>query len=524
MDSPDRTSTLAELQAYSVEASALSLRACFADDPNRAGRFTFDAAGVHLDLSKQLITEPHLDTLLRFARACDLERHRDVMASGAPVNRSEGRGALHLLHRSGGAPNLEKVRGFVESLRHGDVLGATGAPLRVVVNLGIGGSDLGPRMAHSALGEFDDRRIDVRFASSLDPTGLEEALEGVSADEVLFVAATKSFSTLETGVLAHRAIDWLHRHLGPDAAISQHLAAVTARHDLAERAGIAPDRIFTIDEGIGGRYSLSSAMGLPVMAAIGTAAFDELLAGFAAMDAHFTTTPLEANLPVLHGLVGFWNRSILGFGAQAIVPYAWNLRLLPDHLAQLVMESNGKSTDHDGQPVALATSPVLFGAPGTEAQHSFFQLLHQGTDRVPVDLIAVAQGAHGANAALMANLLAQAQGLAFGDGDVRAEDNGASDPQAGARTMNGDRPSTVVGLTELTPRSLGALLGFYEHSVFTQAVLWGINPFDQFGVELGKVLAGPLTDQLASDDPAPPSQDGSTTALISWFRGAQPGE
>ncbi len=518
---PERAVALDELRRRGAEVASLSLRECFAADPSRATNLTFDAAGLHLDLSKQLVRSADLEALLHLASASGLETQRDALLAGEVVNESEGRAALHVRERAQGARGLDPLRRFVEALRKGDVLGATNQPLRVVVNLGIGGSDLGPRMAHAALANADDGTIEVRFASSLDPSGLAAVLEGLSAEHVLFVAATKSFSTLETGVLAHRAVEWLRSELGNDADVTRHLAAVTARADLAQRAGIAPERTFTIDEGIGGRFSLSSAMGLSLMAAIGTRNFDELLAGFEDLDLHFATAPLEMNLPVLHGLIGFWNRSILGFGAQAVVPYSWDLRLLPEHLQQLVMESNGKSVDRAGQPIALSTSPVLFGAPGTEAQHSFFQLLHQGTDRVPVDLIGVARGPEGPQDRMMANLLAQAQALAFGESAEELEAAGIAHHLAAVKAMPGNRPSTFLGLVELSPRSLGALVALYEHSVFVQAVLWDLNPFDQFGVELSKVLAGPLAEQLHAGVNPEVSLDGSTSALIEWFRAAQ---
>lgn len=513
-----RREALDELRRRGEPAQHRSLRESFRTNPERARSLTFDAAGLHIDCSKQLISIEDVASLIRFAHTCDVEQRRDEMFSGGRVNRSEDRGALHVLHRADGAPGLNEVRVFVDALRGGAILGATGAPLRAIVNLGIGGSDLGPRMATRALAAFIDGAIDVRFASSLDPRGLEQALEGIEPAEVLFVAATKSFSTQETGVLAHRAIDWLRRSLGEQADISLHLAAVTSRPDLAARAGIRPDRTFSIDEGIGGRYSLTSAMGLCVMAAVGTAVFDEMLSGFESMDQHFATAPLDANLPVLHGLISVWNRSILGFGAQAVVPFSWDLRLVPEHLAQLVMESNGKSVDEDGTLVDLATSPVLFGAPGTEAQHSFFQLLHQGTDRVPVDLIGVVRGSSGPNDALLANLLAQANALAFGRSLESLIAEGVSPEIAAQRAMPGNRPSTTILIDEVTPASLGALIALYEHSVFVQAMLWNINPFDQFGVELGKDLARDLAPQLVEGAPAPPQQDGSTTDLVAWIR------
>lgn len=513
-----RSKALGDLLRLGEEAKQFSLHASFERDPDRARSLTFDGAGLHVDFSKQLWAANHVAALIGFAQTCGIEAARDALFAGVEVNQSEQRAALHISNRAAGAPGLDRVRRFITALRRGEICGSTGTPLRVLVNLGIGGSDLGPRMAHAALAGFNDGEIEVRFASSLDPVGLDEALDGLDAAEVVFVVATKSFSTQETGVLAHRAVDWLRDKLGADADVAAHLVSVTARPELARRTGMSEDRIFTIDEGIGGRYSLSSAMGLSVMAAIGVACFDELLDGFTAMDHHFATEPLERNIAVLHGLVGFWNRSVLRLSAQAIVPFSWDLRLVPEHVSQLVMESNGKSVDHHGNAVGLPTAPVVFGAPGTEAQHSFFQLLHQGTDRIPVDLIGVVHGPHGPLDPLLANLLAQAQALAFGRDQGMLKAEGAASHVAAQRATPGDRPSTVVLIDQITPASLGALIALYEHSVFVQAVLWDINPYDQFGVELGKELAADLGPLLANPRASHVGHDASTSALIDWIR------
>ena len=509
------------LLGLAEEASAISLRARFDADPLRGTRLQLEVDGLLFDYSKQHVDDEILEALLALAQAQGLQASRDRLIAGDIVNPSEHRPALHVQQRSAGAPGLDSVRTFVAALRRGEILGATGRPLRALVNLGTGGSDLGPRMAKTALEHLADGVIEIRFASSLDPAGFERAVAGLNPAETLFVAATKSFTTLETGVLAHRAVGWLKEHLGDDVSVAAHLVAITGKPELAARAGISPEKTFHIDEGIGGRYSLSSAMGLSVMAAVGVEAFDELLQGFVAMDRHFADAALEENLPVLHGLLSFWNHSILGLPTVAVVPYADALRLLPEHLAQLVMESNGKSVTAEGDRVEIATSPVLFGAPGTEAQHSFFQLLHQGTTPVPVDFIAVASGPQGPHDLALANLLAQAQALAFGQSLAELEATGVPQALAAAKVMSGNRPSSILALPELSPQFLGAVLALFEHSVFVQATLLNINPFDQFGVELGKELAASLAPQLRDEGPVPQGQDSSTAAVIAWLRDQQ---
>lgn len=518
MTSLARSAEFARLLDLAERTAATSLQARFEADPLRGERLCLEVNGLLFDFSKQLVDSEILEALAALARSSGLEASRDQLFAGEIVNTSEQRPALHVQQRAEGAPGLDLVRSFVRALRRGDVLGATGRPLRRLVNLGIGGSDLGPRMARAALEHLDDGVIEVRFASSLDPAGFQRAVDGLDPAETLFVVATKSFSTLETGVLAHRAVEWLKSSLGEGVSIADHLVTITGKPELAARSGIAAERTFLIDEGIGGRYSLSSAMGLSVMAAVGVPAFDALLQGFGDMDRHFAEAALEENLPVLHGLLAFWNRTVLELPAVAVIPYADGLRLLPEHLAQLLMESNGKSVTRSGEHVSTPTSPVLFGAPGTDAQHSFFQLLHQGTMAVPVDFIAVASGPQGPHDVALANLLAQAQALAFGQSAAELEATGTPHDLAVAKAMPGNRPSSILAIAQLTPYLLGGLVALYEHSVFVQATLLDINPFDQFGVERGKELAASLAPQLRGEGPAPEGQDSSTAGRVAWLR------
>ncbi|MBW3559232.1 MAG: glucose-6-phosphate isomerase [Proteobacteria bacterium] len=512
----------------------------FGAEPDRLERLTLDAAGLHLDLSKQAWTLEGLDAALALARACGVEEARARLFGGERVNRSEGRAVLHpalrapegARFRAGGeavSGDVEAVREamreFAEGVRTGAVLSAAGRPFRTIINIGIGGSDLGPRLVHEALRALDGW-LELRFASNVDGHDIAAALHGLDPAETLVVVVSKTFTTQETMANAAAARDWLRAGLGKRG--DQHLAAVSAAPEAAAKFGVSPDRVFAFRDWVGGRFSVWSPVGLSCAARFGWARWSAFLDGAAAMDRHFVETPLERNAPVLMALAQVFNANGLGRRARAVVPYAQRLRLLPAFLQQLEMESNGKSVTADGKPVPRPTAPAVFGDAGTNGQHAFFQLLHQGTDVIPVDFIGVArseEGPEGAQTKLLANLLAQAEALMIGrpEAEVRREleakglDRATLDELAPQRTFPGDRPSTLILMERLTPEALGALLALYEHKTFVEGVLWGINSFDQWGVELGKVLAGRILPEL--EGAAEGAHDPSTAALIARLRG-----
>ena len=522
--------------AGAVEARIAEL---FGREPGRLQAMTLDAAGLHLDLSKQAWTQAALEAALALAAAADVEAARGRLFAGDPINVTEDRAVMHpALRAPDGARFAAKgepvsgevehsraaMRAFATAVRAGEARGATGKPFRAVVHIGIGGSDLGPRLLWEALRPLDEP-IQLRFAANVDGFEIAQALHGLDPAETLVVAVSKTFTTQETMANATAARDWLRSALGPGG--DAHLIAVSAAPGAAQAFGVASDRIFAFADWVGGRYSLWSAVGLSCAIGLGWDRFQALLGGAAAMDAHFLQAPLERNAPVLLALAHVFNRNGLHRPARAVIPYAQRLRLLPAFLQQLEMESNGKRVRTDGSPVARSTAAAVFGEPGTSAQHAFFQQLHQGPDVIPVDFIAVArsgEGPPGAHAKLLANVLAQAEALMAGraEADVRAELEANSVPAdtvatlAPQRAFPGNRPSAMILLDRLDPAALGALIALYEHKTFVEGVLWGINSFDQWGVELGKTLASRILGELTGPDRLP--HDPSTTDLIARLR------
>jgi glucose-6-phosphate isomerase len=537
---PDIEAAWDRLDAAAAEAKRRRIESLFAAEPDRLERLGVSAAGLDLDLSKQPWSLADLDVCLDLARAAGLERAREGLFAGEIVNRSEGRPALHMALRApdgadyrapGQAVSREveatraQMRDFAGKVRAGIVRGATGKPFRTIVHIGIGGSDLGPRLIWEALKPLEPQ-IELRFAANVDPAELAQALAGLDPAETLVVVVSKTFTTLETLTNAEAARAWLRAALG--AAADGQLVAVSAAPERAQAFGVPPGQVFAFWDWVGGRYSLWSAVGLSCAIALGYEVFERLLAGAAAMDDHFRRAPLERNAPVLLALAHVFNRNGLGRPVRAVVPYAQRLRLFPDFLQQLEMESNGKRVDADGHPLRRATAAAVFGDAGTNGQHAFFQLLHQGTDIIPVDILAVRQGSEGDQAAqkkLLANAVAQAEALLVGrpEAEVRAELEGKGmaaaeiERLAPQRTFPGDRPSSFFLLDRLDPERLGALIALYEHKVFVEGVLWGINSFDQWGVELGKTLATRVLAELEGG--AAGKHDPSTAALIGKLRG-----
>jgi glucose-6-phosphate isomerase len=523
------------LEAEAKAASGRRILELFAAEPDRLHRMSVDAAGLHLDLSKQPWSGSGLEAALGLARAAGVEAARTRLFEGQAINRSEDRAVLHPALRAPdgshyaakGEPvsgeveaGRTKMKAFAEDVRGGRIRGAGGQPISAVLHLGIGGSDLGPRLVWEALRPLD-APIELRFAANVDGSALAAALHGLDPARTLVVVVSKTFTTLETMANAQAARDWL-RASGGEAADAQ-LVAVSANPQAAGAFGVAAERVFAFRDWVGGRYSLWSAVGLSCAIGLGWDAFAGMLAGAAEMDAHFTSAPLERNAPALLALAHIFNRNGLGRSSRAVIPYAERLQLLPSFLQQLEMESNGKRIGADGRPVARATAAAVFGEPGTNAQHAFFQQLHQGTDVVPVDFIAPArnhEGPPGSHAKLLANCLAQAEALMVGrsEAEVRAElkarglDAAAIDELAPQRSFPGDRPSSLILMDALTPQALGALLALYEHKTFVEGVIWGINSFDQWGVELGKTLAGRILPEL--EGAAPGDHDPSTAAAI----------
>ena len=525
------------LAAHAADARGLHLRDLFAADANRGERLSLDACGLHADYAKQRVTDETLRLLVALAEACGLRRRIDAMFAGEKINATEGRAVLHVALRAPRGEHilcdgrdvvpdvhavLDRMAAFCRQVRGGDWKGHTGRPIRAVVNVGIGGSDLGPVMAHEALRPFTDRRLSFRFVSNVDGTDFVEATRDLDPAETLFVISSKTFTTQETLANARSARDWLLASLGDPAAVARHFVAVSTNAAEVSAFGIDTANMFGFWDWVGGRYSMDSAIGLATMLAIGPDAFQEMLGGFHAMDTHFRTAPFTGNLPVLHGLLAVWNTTFLGSDTIAVLPYDQYLKRFPAYLQQLTMESNGKRVTLAGRVIDdYQTGPVFWGEPGTNGQHSFYQLIHQGTRTIPCDFLGFAQSANPLGRhhdLLMSNVFAQAEALAFGKtaDEVRAE--GVPEALVPHKTFPGNRPSTTILAERLTPRVLGSLVALYEHSVFTQGCLWDVNPFDQWGVELGKVLANRIIPELES--PAEPDlrHDSSTNALIRWYR------
>jgi glucose-6-phosphate isomerase len=524
------------LEQHCRVVEPLHLRTLFELDPGRGERFGLETEGLYLDYSKNRITDETIELLINLANESGLAHQRDRMFRGDHINRSEDRAVLHVALRMPSTSSLvvdgvdvvrdvhavlERMSQFSRRIRSGEWKGHTGLPIRNVVNIGIGGSDLGPVMAYEALRFYSDRALTFRFVSNVDATDLSEAVRDLNAAETLFIVSSKTFGTLETLTNARSARDWLVGELGDASAVAEHFVAVSTNSEEVSAFGINTTNMFELWDWVGGRYSMDSAIGLSTMIAIGPEQFYEMLAGFHAMDEHFRTAPIEVNMPALLGLLALWNRDFLGFPTVGVMPYDQYLKRLPAYLQQLTMESNGKHVTIEGESVDYPTGAIYWGEPGTNGQHSFFQMMHQGTTIIPVDLIGFAKslnpiGDH--HDILTSNVFAQAEALAFGktDDEVRAE--GTDEHIVAHRVMEGNRPSNVLLAEVLTPRLLGLIIALYEHSVFTQGAIWGIDSFDQWGVELGKVLAAQITPELQAIDEPALTHDSSTNALISRYR------
>ncbi|MBF6386082.1 glucose-6-phosphate isomerase [Nocardia farcinica] len=517
------------------------LREIFAEDPERGRELTLQVADLHIDYSKHRATRETLQLLVELAREAGVEAHRDAMFAGEHINTSEDRAVGHVALRlptgramtidgaDAGAQVHEVLRRmgeFTDALRSGQWRGATGERIETVVNIGIGGSDLGPVMVHQALRHYADAGIAARFVSNVDPADLVAELTGLNPATTLFIVASKTFSTLETLTNATAARRWLVAALGEDA-VAKHFVAVSTNAERVSAFGIDTANMFGFWDWVGGRYSVDSAIGLSVMATIGKERFAEFLAGMHAVDTHFATAPLEANAPVLLGLLGIWYANFFGAESRAVLPYSNDLARFPAYLQQLTMESNGKSVRADGTPVTTATGEIFWGEPGTNGQHAFYQLLHQGTRLIPADFIGFARptddlptadGTGSMHDVLMSNLFAQTKVLAFGKTAEEIAAEGTAPNLVPHKVMPGNRPSTTILAPQLTPAVVGQLIALYEHQVFVEGVIWGIDSFDQWGVELGKQQALALAPLLtAAEDPAP-QDDSSTDALIRWYR------
>jgi glucose-6-phosphate isomerase len=529
------------LQQHFAKIGQRSLRDLFAADPDRGERFAAEDVGLYLDYSKQRVNADTLRLLRELAEACGLASRRDAMFRGDTINTTEHRAVLHVALRAPRGEQilvdghdvvqdvhdvLDRMTVFANEVRSGAWKGHTGRRIRNIVNIGIGGSDLGPVMAYEALRSYSARDLTFRFVSNVDGTDFAEATRDLDAAETLFIVCSKTFTTLETLTNAHAARAWCLRALGDERAIARHFVAVSTNDEAVRAFGIDRARMFGFWDWVGGRYSMDAAIGLSTMLAIGPEAYLDMLAGFHAMDEHFRHTPFERNLPVLMGLLAIWNANFLGCATVAVLPYEQYLKRFPAYLQQLTMESNGKHVTLDGHGVTYATSPIYWGEPGTNGQHSFYQLIHQGTRIVPCDFIGFGQplnplplpGGGDQHDLLIANLIAQGEALAFGKtaDEVRAE--GTPEALVPHRTCEGNRPSTTILAAKLTPRALGTLIALYEHSVFVQGVLWNIDSFDQWGVELGKQLAKKTTADVTAVDAPTLAHDSSTNTLIRRYR------
>ena len=524
------------LTAHHARIKDLHLRSLFADDPGRAERFSAEGAGLFLDYSKNRITGETLRLLLQLAEERGVAIRRDAMFAGEKINTTERRAVLHVALRAprgtrievDGAdvvPDVHKVldamADFTTRLRNGIFVGHTGKPIRNVVNIGIGGSYLGPEMAYRALRAFSDRSMTFRFVANVDGTDFSEATLDLDAAETLFIVSSKTFTTLETMTNAATARTWLVKKLGSDKAVAKHFAAVSTNILGATKFGIEPANTFGFWDWVGGRYSMDSAIGLSTMIAVGTDNFRAMLAGFHTMDEHFRTAPAARNLPLLLGLLTVWYNNFFGAQTIGIMPYAAHLARFPAYLQQLQMESNGKDVALDGHAVNYQTGPIIWGEPGTDGQHSFYQLIHQGTKLIPCDMIGFCQPLSPLSEQhdlLMANLFAQAEALAFGKTAKGLNAEGSPDFQTPYRVTEGNRPTNMILAERLDPATLGSLVALYEHSVFTQGAIWSIDSFDQWGVELGKVLAGRIIPELHRGTEPALAHDASTNALIDRYR------
>ena len=535
------------LAAHFNEVRDLQMRTMFAQESDRFDRFSIEAAGLLLDYSKNRVNVHTMQLLRQLARERKVEERRDAMFAGEKINSTEHRAVLHTVLRMPRDTSLlidgqdvvkevhavlDHIRAFTDRVRSGQWMGHTGRPITDIVNIGIGGSDLGPEMACRALRTFSHPRMRFHFVSNVDGHDMDAVLSEVERETTLFIVASKTFTTRETMMNAQTARSWFLQR-GNEAALAKHFVAVSTNTSAVRNFGIDPENMFPFWDWVGGRYSIWSAIGLSLALAIGFEAFSEFLAGGHAMDQHFRSAPLESNMPAILGLLGVWYRNFFGCASLSIAPYHQDLSQFPAYLQQLEMESNGKRVTMDGSPIETATCPIVWGDVGTNGQHAYFQLLHQGTDITPVDFIAVLKPAHdlaGHHAVLLANCFAQSEAFMRGksaeevQAEMKAQSIGAAEIAAllPHRTFPGNRPSNTIVMDALTPYTLGALVALYEHKVFVQGIVWGINSFDQWGVELGKVLAKNIETELAGE-PRPETHDGSTNALIARARAANVG-
>jgi glucose-6-phosphate isomerase len=525
------------LEQHHEQIGEKHLKDFFAEDAGRGARYTAEAAGIFLDYSKNRVNDETLKLLVQLADESGVAEHRDAMFRGDKINVTENRAVLHVALRAPKSESivvdgedvvpqvhavLDKMSGFADRVRSGEWKGQTGKRIKNVVNIGIGGSDLGPVMAYEALKHYSQRDLTMRFVSNVDGTDFAEAVHDLSADETLFLVASKTFTTLETMTNAHSARDWARAGLGGDeSAIAKHFVAISTNAKEVAKFGIDTENMFGFWDWVGGRYSMDSAIGLSTMIAIGPDNFKAMLDGFHQMDVHFKTAPFEKNLPVLLGLLTVWYTDFFDAQTVAILPYEQYLKRFPAYLQQLTMESNGKHVTLDGKHVETETGPIYWGEPGTNGQHSFYQLIHQGTRLIPCDFIGFFKtlnplGRH--HDMLMANVFAQAEALAFGKTADEVKAEGVAEALVPHKVFEGNRPSNVILAEVLTPEVLGKLVALYEHSVFTQGAVWGIDSFDQWGVELGKVLATRILGELESADAPKGGHDSSTNALIERYR------
>jgi glucose-6-phosphate isomerase len=524
------------LEEHYSQVRNLHLRKLFADDPGRGERLAVEDVGIYLDYSKNRVTDETIQLLLQLAESSGLHERTEAMFRGEKINITENRPVLHVALR---APRdetiivdgvnvvaevhkvLDKMADFSNRVRSGEWKGYTGKRIRNVVNIGIGGSDLGPHMAYEALKHYSDRNMTFRFVSNVDGSEFVELTRDLDPAETLFIVSSKTFTTLETLTNAHSAREWLVRALGSEEAVAKHFVAVSTNTKEVQKFGIDTRNMFEFWDWVGGRYSYDSAIGLSLMIAIGPEQFHEMLAGFHAVDVHFRTTPFERNLPVLLGVIGIWYNNFFGAQTVAVLPYDYYLGQLPAYLQQLDMESNGKHVDLEGRPVNYQTGPIIWGQPGTNGQHAFYQLIHQGTKLIPCDFIGFCQtlnplGRH--HDLLMANFFAQTEALAFGKTAEEVAAEGVPAPLVPHRTFEGNRPTNSILAERLTPGTLGKLIALYEHKVFVQGTIWNINSFDQWGVELGKVLASRIIPELESAEEPKLTHDSSTNTLIERYR------
>jgi len=529
------------LAEHATEVRDRTLRELFDAEAGRAEAMTVDADGIVVDYSKNRLTADTIRLLVELARGRDLGGQIEAMFRGEKINTTEHRAVLHVALRAAADDVIEvdgvdvvpevhavlaKMAGFADRVRSGAWTGFTGERIRTVVNIGIGGSDLGPAMAYEALRDYSDRALDVRFVSNVDGTDIWEATNDLDPAKTLFIVSSKTFTTIETLTNAHTARDWLLAGLREPQAIARHFVAVSTNAEKVADFGIDPENMFGFWDWVGGRYSFDSAIGLSLMVAIGPEGFTEMLAGFRAMDRHFRTAPFERNLPVLLGLIGLWYDDFFGAETVAVLPYAQYLARFSAYLQQLDMESNGKSVDRSGRPVQVQTGPIVWGQPGTNGQHAFYQLIHQGTKLIPCDVLGMLAPNHDVGRhhdLLMANFFAQTEALAFGKTASEVAAEGVEPELVPHRTFAGNHPTTTILAPKLTPYVLGQLVALYEHKVFTQGAIWDINSFDQWGVELGKVLANRIVPELESEAEPELNHDGSTNALIRRYRAQRRG-